>query len=785
MERKKHRLRKVLLIVFGSLIGLLILIILFLSPIVKYLVEKYDEQYTGRQITMSWAYVNPLTGYVHLHNFKFYEQKSDSAFLACSGISGHFDLRKLFSKEYVVKDLTFNDPKLIIIQLKKDLFNFTDIVEKFSKKPDDPKKDTTPVHFSLLNVKINDGIFVLREMMTPINYYIKNLDIECTGKRWNADTINTKFSFESGIGSGKVKGQFNIDTKKSTYKTTIDIKKLDLKIIEQYMKDMANYGSFRAFIDADVKAAGSFKDGRNVDATGKISISDFHFGASEKEDFASFERFDMSIKKLNPRHEKYLFDSISLVKPFAKYEKYDHLDNIQNIFGKEGENVKNTAQNPEKFNLVISIARYIKKLSVNFFHSDYKVNRIGIYNADFRYLDYSINEKFFIAANPLTIVADSVHSNKNRVRVVLNSGIKPYGDLNVSLSINPQDSSDFELNYHLDRLNTTVLNPYLVSMTSYPLDRGSIELKGNWKVKNGTINSDNHLLVIDPRISKRIKSNRNKWLPLKVVMFFARERGNAIDYHVPITGNLKDPKFHLRDIIFDVITNIFVKPATTPYSYEIKTIENRIEKTLAFNWELRSAELMEDQEKFVKKVIDFLKDNPSASIIVNPVQFTEKEKEYIAMFEAKKKFYLEDRQTTSFSEADSTNVERTSVKDSAFVKHLHTKIRDKMMFTMQERCVAYVGAKKINSKYEGLVKKREEVFRKYFNDAGLAEKMTMKSSITKVPFNGFSYYKISYNGEVPGEMREAFDKLYEFDSEWPREQFKEDRKKSRRLFNPK
>ena len=48
---------------------------------------------------------------------------------------------------------------------------------------------------------------------------------------------------------------------------------------------------------------------------------------------------------------------------------------------------------------------------------------------------------------------------------------------------------------------------------------------------------------------------------MPLIMTFIRERGNVIDYEIPITGNLKDPKFHLSDVIFDLLGNIFVKPA--------------------------------------------------------------------------------------------------------------------------------------------------------------------------------------------------------------------------------
>ena len=67
-------------------------------------------------------------------------------------------------------------------------------------------------------------------------------------------------------------------------------------------------------------------------------------------------------------------------------------------------------------------------------------------------------------------------------------------------------------------------------------------------------------------------------------MAFIRERGNVIDYEIPITGNLKDPDFHLSDVIFDLLGNIFIKPPTTPYIFQVKNIETEIEKSLTLKW---------------------------------------------------------------------------------------------------------------------------------------------------------------------------------------------------------
>jgi heme/copper-type cytochrome/quinol oxidase subunit 1 len=86
-----------LLIIFGALIALI-------SPVTKYLVEKYDLKYTGRQITMDWAYVNPFTGYFHFENLKIYELNSDSVFISSKGISVNLSMRKLLNKTYEISE---------------------------------------------------------------------------------------------------------------------------------------------------------------------------------------------------------------------------------------------------------------------------------------------------------------------------------------------------------------------------------------------------------------------------------------------------------------------------------------------------------------------------------------------------------------------------------------------------------------------------------------------------------------------------------------------------------
>ena len=765
MKIPTSRYKKPLITVIISIVVIVIAVILLTSPVTKHLIEKNDIKYIGREIKTGRVYVNLFTGYIHISNLKIYESKNqtdtvgtDSVFFSAKGIGAHFALLKLLSRTIEIKDLTLDHPVGIIIQNKKD-FNFNDLVKKIAA--DKTQTTSLPFHFNILNIKIQSGEFHYRETVIPINYFIKEVNIESKGKYWNTDTIEANISFLAGIDSGSLRGNFTINLKNLDYRLAAVIHRYDLNILDQYLKNLVNYGTFKANLDADVIATGNFSDKEKINARGLLALNDFHFGIKANDDYASFSKLVLKIDELSPVDHKYLFDSLSLSHPFIRYELYDYLDNVQKIFGKYGTSTSGNKAEPARFNLIFIIGKYIKVLVKNFFQSDYKINRLAIYKGRFTFNDYSSKEKFSIEANPLNVVADSVNKNGNWVKVFLKSGIKPYGNIEVALNISPKDSGDFDMKYHLQRLPVSIFNPYLITYTSFPLDRGTIEISGNWKVRHGIIKSENHLTVIDPHVLRQQSYKTTKLISSPLILFLIRQHGNIIDYQIPITGNLKDPTFHLHQVVFNIIGKIFVNPALIPFRLLEKKPGKEIDKALILQWEIRQNSLQRQQEKFVNKLADFLKKNPEATIGVYPDQYAEKEKEYIGFFEARKKYFLISGKSNALilSKEDSMKVENMPVKDSLFVKFLNTQVHDSMVYTIQEKCNRFVGLSVINSRFEQLNKKREDAFLMQFKKEGLESRVKIYKDGNEIPYNGFSFYKIVYSGELPKSLIKAYQKL--------------------------
>jgi hypothetical protein len=782
MTNKGKKIRNILIGVGIAVIALIAIVIIFISPITKYLIEKYDMKYLGREITVDWVYVNPFTGYAHLHNLKVYEPGGkDTIFFSANGASVNFAMFKILSKTYEIENFTLSRPYARIVQNRQQ-FNFDDIVKRFA--PKDTIKDTTkaPVHFNILDVAIENGEFHYEERSIPVSYFVKNVNVSSPGKKWDIDSTMVKFAIESGPSKGAIKGDFHIDLKTMEYRVAAEINKFDLHFIQQYIKDFSNYGTFYANLDGDIKANGNIAIKLAVEATGWIAINEFHFGKVPGEDYLAFEQLRIAMVDVNPRAFSYYIDTIKVDKPYFKYERYDNLDNVSALFGKNMSNIKAAKADSSKFNLVIEIGKYVNDIVKNFLQSYYKINRVDINNADIRFNDFSTREKFTVAADPLTLTADSIDKNHKRMNVALKTAIKPYGDLNVSLSLDPNNYGNFNVAYNIEKIPLPMFNPYLISYTSFPLDRGALEFHGALNVVENNIQSNNHLLILDPRVGKRLKKHQDaKWLPVPFIMSIVRANSGVIDISVPIAGNMKDPKFKLGGAILTIVENLFVKPLTAPYIFHVKDEEQKVEKFLTLRWETRKSTLRYGEERFLDKMDEFLRENPQAGIIVSPLEYTDKEKEYILFFEAKKKYFYHDRKSKVMTDDDSMVIDKMSIKDSTFGHYLNKLIGDTPMFTIQEKCKWYLGGEGIvTARYNELLKNRKNSFLSYF-DEETRKRISIATPKAIIPYNGFSIYRIDYKGDVPQKLRDAYEEISDLDEENPRKKYQKAREKNGHL----
>jgi hypothetical protein len=117
-----------------------------------------------------------------------------------------------------------------------------------------------------------------------------------------------------------------------------------------------------------------------------------------------------------------------------------------------------------------------------------------------------------------------------------------------------------------------------------------------------------------------------------------------------------------------------------------------------------------------------------------------------------------------------------SIKDSLFTRYLNSKIKDTLIYTVQEKCTRIVDSALVNVRFNQLNKTRQNSFMLYFKKKRVDDRVKILMGDNTIPYNGFSFYKIDYDGAFPKDLIKAYNQINELNSESPRKKFKQERK---------
>ena len=133
----------------------------------------------------------------------------------------------------------------------------------------------------------------------------------------------------------------------------------------------------------------------------------------------------------------------------------------------------------------------------------------------------------------------------------------------------------------------------------------------------------------------------------------------------------------------------------------------------------------------------------------------------------------------TISEKDSLAIDKMSSKDPSFVRFLDKRTYKTLLFTIQDKCLDFIGSQVVNRKFNKLNQDRKNSFMSRFKNNGVGKRVKIYNGENTFPFNGFSFYKIVYKGDYPKPLIRAYKKMNTLNKEVPRNKFEENRKNNK------
>lgn len=142
--------------------GLLIFLVLFgllgffaAPPLIRHIAEQQLSKQLDRPATISRIALNPYTLKLEADSVHIGERGGAGDFVDIARLIVKPSWSSLFRGAPIVDEVQVDSPRFHIVRYDAQRFNFTDLIEKFSKQP--AKPDSKPTLFSVSNIRLENG----------------------------------------------------------------------------------------------------------------------------------------------------------------------------------------------------------------------------------------------------------------------------------------------------------------------------------------------------------------------------------------------------------------------------------------------------------------------------------------------------------------------------------------------------------------------------------------------------------------------------------------------------
>jgi hypothetical protein len=709
------------LILAGVLMGTAaILVAVFISPIAKSILEKYSRQWLGRQLTVSEISVDLFSGNFTAHGLVVFEANEKDVFIQCDSVAGNFGWRKLFRREIEFNKLHLTGP-VIHLWLMQNRFSYDDVVRHFSA-PRDTSRKREPMDFRLSDFAIEQGtLYFNNKNVGRIDTFIQvTFSFPVLSNQVPAAAFHTELT---SIAGGKVNLDFNLQVITADYDFHLRIDRFNLQKYYAALRTMLRVGSLKGHLTGDLRVSGSFKKRGAVAASGVVAIDRVVINDYDGIVFTSLRRFVLDIDTVNVAQNIFNFNKIMWDVPYFRFDKYINGNNLSRMLvsrkrptyhsDSTASVVETAPSRPLDYtNIFTLIWSYSKFIVTNFTISNYSADSFLIRSGHIIYNDYSLEDRFTYDVRQIRVQSGSVSSHNPQVAFAFGAVLNYQGELEGAVTSSP-DFRHMKAEIVIDNIKVPDFNAYTRHYLATPFFDGLLGYTAHIAIDTGYLVSKNNFNIVNLLAGKKIKAEPVYDWPVRLTISLLKDVDGNIALDVPIEGNLRDPDYHLGNVVWQVIENLFGKAKAAPAKF-LSAIFNENEedlKVIPFDYLQRDFE--KQQTRKLNMVIRVLKHKPELNVQLMQLTDTIAEREALALHEAKKRYYTErvsPSSADSLSEKNLQEIADIQNKDSLFNQYLNEKleISSAQAVSTEEKAIRLIGFKNLEDELQALMRYRNQ-----------------------------------------------------------------------------
>ncbi|MBP2677177.1 MAG: uncharacterized protein H6Q82_242 [Deltaproteobacteria bacterium] len=133
--------------------------------------------------------------------------------------------------------------------------------------------------------------------------------------------------------------------------------------------------------------------------------------------------------------------------------------------------------------------------------------------------------------------------------------------------INPLAKDLFlDLKVDFRDMDLSPLSPYSGRFAGYGIQKGKLTLSLKYHIEKRKLDSENKVFLDQFTFGDAVDSPDATKLPVRFAVALLRDRNGEIHLDLPVSGSIDDPKFSVWGVVWQIVGNLLVKAATSPFA---------------------------------------------------------------------------------------------------------------------------------------------------------------------------------------------------------------------------
>ncbi len=426
------------------------------------------------------------------------------------------------------------------------------------------------------------------------------------------------FTLETGYGkNSKIDVSGTVIPSPLKLRGTLQLKKLPLRDFDAYLPENLAISIVGGAVNTRL-GFNLAKTGKQLNGTfdGSLGIRSFYcLDTKDNEDLLKWERLQLNGIKgaLSPFNLKIRDVSLSNFYSRVTITKEGTL-NLQNLTGEEsGQEAQPVGESaPAK---TPSAPPPSPPAATG--KPDIRINSVTLQGGTMVFSDYRLKTPFVTTFYNLGGRISGLTSDDKKVADVdLRGNLENHSPLTIAGTINPLRKNLFlDLKINFSDIELSPTSPYTGTYLGYTVEKGKLYLQLAYHIEDKKLTSENKLFFDQLTFGKKVESDKATSLPVRLAVALLKDRKGEIHIDLPVTGRTDDPKFSIWRLVFQVLRNLLVKAATSPFAL-LQAAFGGNEDFSSVTFSPGSATLSQPQKESLLKLATAIKDRPSLSVEV-------------------------------------------------------------------------------------------------------------------------------------------------------------------------